>query len=58
MVQFEDGLVLISLTNLLARSNQFVFLTFFFVDKLTHEKEKFKAVSDDLDMTYQEMSAY
>lgn len=30
----------------------------FFLDDLIAEKEKYKAVSDDLDMTFEEMSGY
>jgi len=28
------------------------------VDELVHEKEKFKAISDELDQTFAEMSGY
>ena len=31
---------------------------FFFADELVHEKEKFKAISDELDQTFAEMSGY
>ena len=31
---------------------------FFFPDELVHEKEKFKAISDELDQTFAEMSGY
>ena len=30
----------------------------FLLDELLHEKEQFKAVSDDLDQTFAEMSGY
>ena len=29
-----------------------------FLDELVHEKEKFKAISDELDQTFAEMSGY
>jgi hypothetical protein len=29
-----------------------------FPDELVHEKEKFKAISDELDQTFAEMSGY
>jgi hypothetical protein len=29
-----------------------------FSDELVHEKEKFKAISDELDQTFAEMSGY
>ena len=29
-----------------------------FADELVHEKEKFKAISDELDQTFAEMSGY
>ncbi len=32
--------------------------TFFISDELVHEKEKFKAISDELDQTFAEMSGY
>jgi len=33
-------------------------LTFYISDELVHEKEKFKAISDELDQTFAEMSGY
>ena len=30
----------------------------FILDELVHEKEKFKAISDELDQTFAEMSGY
>ena len=32
--------------------------TILFLDELVHEKEKFKAISDELDQTFAEMSGY
>jgi len=31
---------------------------FSYLDELVHEKEKFKAISDELDQTFAEMSGY
>ena len=33
-------------------------LFFYFPDELVNEKEKFKAISDELDQTFAEMSGY
>jgi len=36
-----------------------IYLKFYYVsDELVHEKEKFKAISDELDQTFAEMSGY
>ena len=46
-------------TNLFHVSTMSIFSIIFFVsDELVHEKEKFKAISDELDQTFAEMSGY
>jgi len=34
------------------------FVRYLFVDELVHEKEKYKAISEELDQTFQELSGY
>lgn len=39
-------------------SKDFMFFLFVLVDELVHEKEKYKAISEELDQTFQELSGY
>ena len=39
-------------------TNTNMFFSTYLTDELVHEKEKFKAISDELDQTFAEMSGY
>ena len=53
-----NDLVEVTLEKKLIFPNDYFQFFIFFADELVHEKEKFKAISDELDQTFAEMSGY